>query len=137
MDKTSNAFNRQYMRMTADSDDHPFVETPKQRSHMTVGLCFNAAGWKRKPLIILSGLQYLPNGLRHFDSNADFATQYSGWMTTHLFAIWAIYFPHELSFYCAALPQHCAQNGPIYSLMVIPVGSIPRPSSTSMPIGCA
>jgi hypothetical protein len=104
MDETSNAFNRQYKRITLNSDDHLFVETPKNGSHMTVGLCFNAAGWKMKPLIILSGFRYLPNELQHFASNAYFATQYSGWMTTHSFAIWAIYFAHELSFCRAALP---------------------------------
>jgi hypothetical protein len=88
----------------SDSDDHPFVETPKKRSHMIIGLCFSSAGWKMKSLIILSGLQNLPDELRHFASNAYFATQYSGWMTTHLFAIWAIDFAHELSFHRAALP---------------------------------
>jgi hypothetical protein len=104
LDETSNAFNGQYKCITPDSDDHPFVEMPKKRCHMTFGLCFNAAGWKMKPLIILSGLRHLPNELGHFASNAYFATQYSSWMTTHLFAIWAIYFAHELSFYRAALP---------------------------------
>jgi hypothetical protein len=104
MDEISNAFNRQDKCITPDSDDHPFVETPKKRSHMTVGLCFNAVGWKMKPLIILSGLRHLPNELRHFASNAYFETQYSGWMTTHLFVIWAISFAHELSFYRVALP---------------------------------
>jgi hypothetical protein len=68
MDETSNDFNRQYKCITRDSDDDPFVETPKKRSHMTIGLCFNAAGWKMKPLVILSGLQ-IPNELRHFASN--------------------------------------------------------------------
>jgi hypothetical protein len=29
MDETSNAFNRHYKCITPDSDDHPFVETPK------------------------------------------------------------------------------------------------------------
>jgi hypothetical protein len=104
MDETSNAFNHQYMCITPDWDDHPFMETPKKRSHMRIGLCFNAAGWKMEPLIILSGLRLLPNELRHFASNAYFATQYHGWMTTHLLAIWAIYFAHQLSFYRAALP---------------------------------
>jgi hypothetical protein len=78
---------------------------PKKRSYMTLGLCSNTAHWKMKPLVILSGLRHLPNELRHFASNTYFATQYNGWMTTHLFAIWAIYFAHELSFYRAALPQ--------------------------------
>jgi hypothetical protein len=77
------------------------VETPKKRSHMTAGLCFNAAGWKMKPLIILSGLRHLSNELRYFASNAYFVTQYSSWMTTHVFAIWAIYFAHKLPFYPA------------------------------------
>jgi hypothetical protein len=103
MDETSNAFNCQYKYITPDSDDQPFVETPKKRSHRTAGLCFHAAGWKMKPLIILSGLRCLPNELRHFASNGYLATQYSGWMTIHLFAIWAIYFAHELSFYRAAI----------------------------------
>jgi hypothetical protein len=57
-----------------------------------------------KLLIILSGVQHLPNELRHFASNASFTIQYSGWMTTYLFPIWAIYFAHGLSFYRAALP---------------------------------
>jgi hypothetical protein len=74
MDETSNAFNRQYKCITPDSDDHPFVETPEKRSHMTVDLCFNAAGWKMKPLVIISGLRNLPNELRHFASNTYFAT---------------------------------------------------------------
>jgi hypothetical protein len=73
--ETPNAFNRQYKCITPDSDDHPFVETPKKCFHMTVGLCFNAMGWKMKPVIILSGLRHLPNKLRHFASNAYFATQ--------------------------------------------------------------
>jgi hypothetical protein len=90
--------------ITSDSDDHPFVETPKKRSHMTVERCFNAVGWKMKLLIILSELRHLPNELRHFTSNAYFATQYSGWMTTHLFTISASYFAHELSFYRPAFP---------------------------------
>jgi hypothetical protein len=111
MDQTSSAFNRQYKCIIPDSDDHSFVETPKKRSHVTVGLCFNAAGWKMKSLIILWGLRHLPNELRHFASNAYFATQYSGWMTTHLFAIWVIYFAHELSFYRAALPPVLRSEG--------------------------
>jgi hypothetical protein len=74
MDEISNAFNRQYKCITPDSDDHPFVETPKKRCHMTVGLCFNAAGWKMKPGIILSGSRNLPNELRYFALNAYFAT---------------------------------------------------------------
>jgi hypothetical protein len=98
MDETSNAFNRQHKCIIPDSNDHLFVETPKKRYHITVRLCFNAASWKMKPLIILPGLRHLPNKLRHFASNAYFATHYSGWITTHLFAIWAIYFAHELSF---------------------------------------
>jgi hypothetical protein len=137
MDETSNAFNCQYKCITPDSDNHPFVETPKKRSHMTVGLYFNAARWKMKPLIILSGLRHLSNKPRHFASNTYFSTQYSGWMTRHLFAIWAIYFAHELSFYRAALAQYCAQNGSIDSLIAIPIESTLRPSGTSMPIACA
>jgi hypothetical protein len=63
MDETSNAFTRQYNCITPDWDDRPFVETPKKRFHMTVRLCFNATGWKIKPLVILSGLQHLPDEL--------------------------------------------------------------------------
>jgi hypothetical protein len=46
IDEISNALNRQYKWITPDSDDHSFMETPKNRPHMTVWLCFNAAGGK-------------------------------------------------------------------------------------------
>jgi hypothetical protein len=85
------------------------VEAETQLPHIT-GVCtVSPGGTVFRPMIILKQLEILES-LAQFTHLASFASSVSGWMTSDLFAVFAIDFCARLSLHRLALPPTLAQR---------------------------
>lgn len=75
----------------------PYISEDKLIGHITACLTCNAAGEALKPLIILPTLVNLQAELKDFEPQCIFCTSPSGWMTSHIFLIWSIFFTSEVN----------------------------------------
>lgn len=100
----SSCFNSQaYKVLVPNKNEHSISSKSAFEPHITGMFCFNAAGIRLDPFIILPGLVKNPPELSQM--NAFFCTQSSGWMTRQLFAIFCIYFVSKVSAYKEVLPE--------------------------------
>ena len=97
-DETSSAFSKKG-KVIAPHNRIPFGEETLQMGHYTMICCFNAAGYKTKPFIILPMIKNFPPELYEFQHQAQFATSPSGWITSKLFLSWSYFFVASLAEY--------------------------------------
>lgn len=77
--------------------------SPGKEQHITSMCCFSATGYKMPLLMIIAGVRNIP-----FASEKDpcfYATSPSGWMSEHLFNVWAIIFVSHIQHKRNALPE--------------------------------
>ena len=75
-------------------------------SHYSAMFCFNACGYTMQPFIILPNLKTLPPELNYFSGCVDFAVGPNGWMTSNLFAVWALVFCRRMRLYRLSLDEN-------------------------------
>ena len=103
-------------KVVTDGQHPGYTEDPHNSQHMSAMCCYNAAGAKLPPFILLSACAHLSPELNeptidHSDI-AWFASSPKGWMNETTFYMWALLFCHWLSGYRAAhLPNsiNCAE----------------------------
>ena len=76
---------------------YPFIGEEQNFGHITAALTCNAAGESLNPFLILPTLMNLPKELIELQSQCIFASSPTGWMTSNLFLIWAIFFCNEIN----------------------------------------
>lgn len=96
-DETSSVSSRKYKALVLGKKDIATTVVSPSEPHISVMICYNAAGYKLNPFIILPNLQNTPDELKDFQ--AFFASQKSGWMTKHLFSAFALYFVSVITHY--------------------------------------
>ena len=76
--------------------------------HITGMMCTNVVGEGPPPLIILSGLQSIPEELKEFAECGQvwFGSTQSGYMTRSMFTYWIVCFINWLSSYRLKLPSN-------------------------------
>lgn len=96
VDETSVCSNRKG-KLVVPEGKNPFVSEEQMFGHMTAVLSCNAAGEALDPFLILPTLMNLPSELVELQSQCVFATSPSGWMTSHIFLIWTLFFVSEVN----------------------------------------
>ena len=109
-DETSSICSKKFKALTLNKKNLCTVSVSGTEPHISAVLCFNAAGYKLKPFIILPELKNIPNELSLMD--AFYVSQSSGWMTSKLFVAFCIFFACNISAYRLTLPRN-TQNSTI------------------------
>ena len=89
-DESSSVSSKKFKAITLNEKGPCTVTVSAKELHISAVYCYNAAGFKLKPLIILPGLKNLSSELTLL--NGFFASQKSGWMTSKLFVSFCIFF---------------------------------------------
>lgn len=84
-------------KLVVPEGKNPFVSEEQMFGHMTAVLFCNAAGEALDPFLILPTIMNLPSELVELQSQCIFATSPSGWMTSHIFLIWTLFFVSEVN----------------------------------------
>ncbi len=113
-DESSSMSSKKFKALTLNRKNICTVTVSAKEPHISGVFCYNAAGFKLKPMIILPGLKKLPSELTLF--NAFFTSQKSGWMTNKLFISFCIYFVCCINEYRLTLPKNI-QNDRIILLV--------------------
>lgn len=95
-DEASHTSSKKFKVLAGSNLDNCVVSKTGPEPHFTTMYSFNAAGEKMLPFIILPNVMDLPHSLS-YDFQAIYATQKSGWMTSHLFSIWCVFFASKIS----------------------------------------
>ena len=103
-DETSSICSKKFKALTLNKKNLCTVSVSSIEPHISAVLCYNASGYRLKPFVILPKLKNIPPELLMID--AFYASQSSGWMTTHLFTAFCIYFACIMSQYRLTLPLH-------------------------------
>ena len=103
-DEASHTSSRQFKALAGSLLDRCVVSQTGPEPHFTTMYAFNAGGEKMQPFIILPNIISLPGSL-NLDFQAILATQNSGWMTSHLFSVWCVYFASKVSQIRMELPN--------------------------------
>ena len=103
MDETMMSSRRKY-KVLVTAGKLPLVTSQTKFPHITACLCFNAAGYKIKPLIIIPNKATI-KGLEKHEENYHIASTVSGWMNRDVFFIWCLLFVCEITLYRLTLPE--------------------------------
>lgn len=96
-DETSSASSRKFISLVLNKKDHGTTVVSPTEPHISVMICYNAAGFKLNPFIILPNLYSIPQELK--DLQGFFVSQKNGWMTRNLFSAFSLYFVSTISHY--------------------------------------
>ena len=96
MDETSTTCTKKGKIVVPDGK-FPLASEETQIGHITAICSCNAAGESLKPMIILPLILNLPNELTELTTQCEFASSPSGWMTSKVFFIWAMFFASEVN----------------------------------------
>lgn len=102
MDETGVSSNRKYKVVVPDGASG-IVPGGAKHQHITGIVCYNPYGQHPKPGIILSQLKNLPADMMQFVDNADFYSSPTGWITSDVFAKWAVNFARWVNRWRAGL----------------------------------
>ena len=103
MDETMMSSRRKY-KVLVKAGKLPLVTSQTKFPHITSCICFNAAGYKIKPLIILPNKATIKKLERH-EEHYHIASTISGWMNRDVFFIWCLLFVCEITLYRLSLPE--------------------------------
>ena len=103
-DEASYTSSRHFKALVRSPLEPCIVSQTEPETHFTTMCAFNASGEKMLPFIILPNIIHLPGSLS-LDFQAIFATQNSGWMTSHLFNVWCVFFVSKISQIRMELPD--------------------------------
>ena len=103
-DETFISFKKNY-KVIQCGNYIPVVQK-EEANHLTGMICFNATGTVITPMIILPSLSNIPDELINFQNECLFTSSSTGWITTNLWAVWAIHFVIEIRRYRLKLPPH-------------------------------
>lgn len=109
MDETGLSTNRKY-KVVVPAERHALTPGGDKNIHITGIVTFNRRGEHPKPGIILPALKNLPPELADFQSNADFYSAPTGWITNEVFAKWAVNFAHWTRLWRRQLPANRQQR---------------------------
>lgn len=112
-DETSSVSSKKFKALILNKKSIAAMSTGPNELHITALLSYNAQGFKLKPYIILSEVKSIPDELKDLD--AFFTSQASGWMTSHLFYAFCVFFVGEVNKYRLELPDDI-RNKPIILL---------------------
>ena len=102
-DETSSILSKKFKALVLSKKSIGAISVPPNEPHITSMLCYNVKGFKIKPFIILSDLKKIPDESSELD--AFFCSQFSGWMTSHLFSAFCVFFVAEVNKYRLELPD--------------------------------
>ena len=103
MDETMMSSRRKF-KVLVQAGKLPLVTSQTKFPHITSCVCFSAAGYKTKPLIILPNKATIQK-LERYEEYFHIASTISGWMNRDVFFIWCILFVCEISLYRLSLPE--------------------------------
>lgn len=109
-DETSSASSRKFKSLVLNKKDHGTTVVSPTEPHISVMICYNAAGFKLNPFIILPNLYSIPQELK--DLQGFFVSQKNGWMTRNLSSAFSLYFVSTISHYRQTLHPEL-RNKPI------------------------
>ena len=89
-DESSSVSSKKFKALALNKKGPYTVSVSVKEPHISAVYCYNAAGFKLRPFIILPGLKNTPSELTLL--SGFFASQKSGWMTNKLFVSFCIYF---------------------------------------------
>ncbi len=96
MDETSCCTNKKG-KIVVPEGKFPVVSEERYAGHITCICTCNAAGEALQPFIILPMLMKLPEELNDLQNQCYFVTTPSGWMSSKIFVIWALFFAAEVN----------------------------------------
>lgn len=103
-DETSSICSKKFRALVLNRSNMVTVPVPANEPHISTMLCYNAAGHRLRPFIIIPARKNMPDELKDIE-DAFITSQSSGWMTTRLFSAYAVFFVAEINKYRLQLPQ--------------------------------
>ena len=103
MDATMMASNRKFKVLVIDRR-LPLVTAQSKFPHITACICFSAAGYLTKPLIIFPNKATMKK-LEIYEERYHIASSTTGWMNHDIFFIWCLLFVCEMTWYRLSLPE--------------------------------
>ena len=101
-DETTSITTKKFKALTLEKTNLSSITVEKNEPHISSLLCYNAAGFKLKPFIVLPKKKRFPEELATMD--CFLASQTAGWMTRQLFSAFAVFFVASISLYRLELP---------------------------------